>query len=76
MQHQSGAQRKTPVPQRKPQGRASAPQQRPDDNRSPQRMTQEERIRRQRQFEERQRQQREEEQPLTLEDIFGDKYKK
>lgn len=39
-------------------------------------MTQEERIRRQRQYEERQRQQREEEQPLTLEDIFGDKYKK
>lgn len=76
MQHQSGAQRKTPVPQRKPQGRASAPQRRPDDNRSPQRMTQEERIRRQRQYEERQRQQREEEQPLTLEDIFGDKYKK
>lgn len=75
-QHQSGAQRQTPVPQRKPQGRPRPAQHRPE-GQTHQRMTQEERIRRQRQYEERQRQQkREEEQPLTLEDIFGDKYKK
>lgn len=64
--HQSGAERKTPVPQHKPQGRS----------RDGARLSQEERIRRQREYEQRQRRAKEqEESPLTLEDIFGDDHK-
>ena len=67
--HQSGAQRKTPVPQHKPKGRSA----------SSGRVSQEEKIRRQREYEQEQRRrkqaQQNEESPLTLEDIFGDDHK-
>ncbi|MBQ0079610.1 MAG: hypothetical protein KBS66_06965, partial [Eubacterium sp.] len=69
-QRQSGAQRKTPIPQRKPAGRSVQPQ-----------MTPEEKLRRQKALEEYQKRKRLEaerqkaERPLTLEDIFGDDHK-
>ncbi|MBQ9708738.1 MAG: FtsW/RodA/SpoVE family cell cycle protein [Firmicutes bacterium] len=66
--HQSGAERKTPVPNHKPKGKSQS-----------QKLTQEERIRRQRQVEEsRKRAEKakaQEEKPLTLEDIFGDDHR-